>query len=43
MANGDDLEPLQLARRAAEELEGGYSSEETRTVVIEKFKTAFDG
>jgi ATP-dependent helicase YprA (DUF1998 family) len=43
MADGDDPEPLRLARRAAEESEDGYSLEQTRTLVIEKFKMAFDG
>jgi ATP-dependent helicase YprA (DUF1998 family) len=43
MADGDDLEPLWLARRGTEESDDGYSLEETRRIVIEKFKTAFDG
>ena len=43
MADDDYLEPLQVARKAAEESEGGYDSESMRTVVIEQFKTAFNG
>ena len=43
MADDDYLEPLQVARKAAEESEGGYDSESMRTVVIERFKTAFNG
>ena len=43
MADGNDLEPLQLAHRAAEELEDGCSSEEIHTIVIEKFEMAFNG